>query len=131
MSCTTCSTNDNPTASVTLDPVNRGDDKYINLVFTDANGDPYDLTGSTLVLTVKEKRSDTTTLVEDIQTDIDMIDPVNGQTQFHIDGDTTADWNAPRAVWYSVVWQLPDTSTITFMQGTFDVLEPVQTVNAP
>lgn len=36
----------------------RGDDINITLAFTDTDGDPVDLTGSTLFFTVKEKLSD-------------------------------------------------------------------------
>jgi len=80
-----------------------------------------------LTFTDKYQRNDDSILYQSIQNDVDMVNPVGGETQFEIDEATTATWEA-RTVYFDVLWELPSGGgTFTFLTGSFRVKEPLHT----
>lgn len=106
-------------SSLVLDPIYVGDSKIFNLKFENEDGTPYDITGSTLTLTVKRSRDDVTPLFQLVQLPAQILDPVNGETQMEIPASETENWEAPMVVYYDILWDLPSGSSYTFMAGSF------------
>lgn len=68
----------------------RGDDKTWPLTFTDANGDPFDLTGYTIFFTVKEKKADVdadAVITKDITSHTDASGGISSLALTHDDTD--------------------------------------------
>lgn len=108
---------------IVLDPLYQGDDKFISISFADSDSVAYDLTGSTITFTLKENRSGDV-VYEDIQTDVDMLNPVGGLVQFTIES-VVSETLSVRGYVYDVLWELANGGRFTFMSGSFDVLAPI------
>lgn len=103
-----------------------GDDIFLNLSFKDDSFNKIDLTGSTLTLTVKEQKTDVVAVYTEVQTDIDMLDPVNGIVQFHIPAATTETF-VERSYVYDIFWDTVEGSHTTIIVGSIPVKAPVHT----
>ncbi len=110
---------------INLCPSFIGDDIFISLSFRDSKYDVIDLTGSTVTLTIKENISDVTPLYEEIQTDIDMIDPLSGILQFHVPQATT-ELFTKRTYHYDVTWDTDTGSHTTIIIGQMPISQPSQ-----
>ena len=119
MSCSTCVDD-----KVILDTLVQGDTFILNLALKDDEGDPIDLTGSSITLTIKRKKNDVTPAYEETQADIDMIDPVNGVLLFNVPGSVTATFDI-RTYQYDVVWDTASGTHATIVRGSFPVAKPV------
>jgi len=105
--------------------VYRGDDKTWNLNFTDANGDPIDLTGATVFFTIKVNKTDKDSDAIISKDQSSHVDAVNGQTTISLtDSDTDV-----RVGNYHYDIQLVDSLGIvtTIVVGAFKVKQEVTT----
>ena len=103
----------------------RGDDKTWNLNFTDANGDPIDITGSTVFFTVKVNKTDKDSDAIISKDQSSHVDAVNGQTTISL---TNSDTDIKVGNYYYDI-QLVDSLGIvtTIVVGAFKVKQDVTT----
>jgi len=103
--------------------VYRGDDKTWNLNFTDANGDPINLTDSTLFFTVKTNKSDLDSDAIISKSQSSHSDPTNGVTSISL---TNSDTNV-RVGNYYYDFQLVDLSGLvtTILIGIFKIKQDI------
>lgn len=85
----------------------RGDDSDFELTFTDVDGNPIDLTGGTVFLTVKRSLSDPDEDALLQKEFIDFDDPTGGITVIHLENSET---DLPRGDYYFDI-QLKDASS--------------------
>jgi len=110
-----------------LNPMFRGDVKTMRFTITDSTGAPVNITGDSVILTVKLLKSDTVALLD--KTVTTHTDAVNGITTVTIDPDESYTFPI-RTVLVGVTW-LDGTNPITLLDTTMQVLEPVLTPTAP
>ena len=104
----------------------RGDDELLQVTFTDENGSPIDLTGSTVFFTVK-KKSDLSQDNDDLAvisiTVTSHSDPTNGITEIPM---TKTETNLDKGDYY---WdlQIKDTADdiSSVVKGIFEIIEDV------
>lgn len=123
MSCTSsqqCSAN----SSVTLDPIYIGDDLVININVKDDDGEVVDLTGSSMTLTIKKKKSDELPVYQEIQPSNAMLDPINGKVIFIVGSVVTSTFENRNYV-YDILWTTNAGTTATIFAGNFQVKQPV------
>jgi len=124
MSCTSsqqCSANSN---TVTLDPIYIGDDLVININVKDDEGDVVDLTGSSMTLTIKKKKSDELPVFQETQPSNAMLDPLSGKVIFIVDSAITSTFENRNYV-YDILWTTNAGTTATIFIGNFQVKQPV------
>ena len=124
MSCTSsqqCSANSN---TVTLDPIYIGDDLVININVKDDEGEVVDLTGSSMTLTIKKKKSDELPVYQENQPSNAMLDPINGKVIFIVGSVVTSTFENRNYV-YDILWITNAGTNSTIFTGNFQVKQPV------
>lgn len=101
----------------------RGDDKTWNLNFTDANGDPIDLTGSTVFFTVKVNKSDPDSDAVISKSQSSHTNPTGGVTSISL---TNSDTNVKVGNYY-YDFQLVDSAGLvtTILTGIFMIKQDI------
>ena len=106
----------------------RGDNKSFTLHFTDANGDPIDITGWKIYFTMKRTliQSDAEADLKQDTTEHD--DPENGLTSIHLSNGQTDLLEAgelPTEYFYDIQVKKTDGSILTVVSGVIKVLSDV------
>ena len=109
---------------VQLEPLYRGNSKVINIRVADSSDSPIDITGDTLILTVKTHKSATTNLYQ--QTNTTHSNPTQGLSQFTIPSADSMNFPIATVV-FDIQWNRSDGNVFTTTEGTFEVVEPVNT----
>lgn len=101
----------------------RGDDVTLNLTFTDSNNVAYNLTGVTVFMTVKSKKSDNDEIAVISKTITNHTTPASGLTQVNITASETD--IAPAMYVYD--FQIKDATNkiLSTRSGEFEVLQDV------
>ena len=86
----------------------QGDDYTVDIPFTDADGDPIDVSASTFVGSIRGANGGVT--VGGLAWTVDMTDAATGTVHLTLDGDELAAVGGPGAerVWY-LIWDLAET----------------------
>lgn len=105
-----------------LSPIYIGDDYSFSMTFRDVDNNPIDITGYTIVISMKSKKSDVSTVWQSSITT--HTDAVNGQTTINILATDSGDFVTGNYV-VGAYWV--DTNNIlkTVLDTTIRVIEPV------
>lgn len=110
--------------SATLCPLYVGDDLLIDMCFFNDDGSELDLTGHSVTLTIKEKVTDSIAAYSVTQTDLEMLNPVEGLVNFLVDDSVTQDWSV-RSYVYDLVLDSPEGIKATLVSGSLPVIRGV------
>lgn len=105
-----------------LSPIYIGDDYSFTMTFTDVDGNVIDITGYTIVASMKSKKSDLVAVwTAEITTHSD---PTNGVTTISIPAADSVDFTSGNYV-IGAYWVDTDLKLKTILDTTIRVLEPV------
>jgi len=103
----------------------RGDTLKYNLVITDKDSNPVDLTGSTIWLTMKSDPSVDDTSAEIQQSVSTHTDASNGKTTVVVPNTTTDTLTPSSTLYYDFQWVTPSDEVTTIMSGKVKVLRDI------
>jgi len=106
---------------VQLDPVYVGDTQQVSVIIVDSDGNTVDITGFTLIYTVKTSKENEVELFQVIDTVF--TSPLVGEHTFIVPNTTTENW-AVRSNVYDVVTEDLSAFHTTYQIGAFNVLLP-------
>ncbi len=107
---------------VQLDPVFVGDTQQVSVVIVNSSGTPVDITGWTLIYTVKTSKENEVELFQ--VSDSVFTNPLVGQHTFIVPNTETINWLVRSNV-YDVVTEDLSPFHTTYQIGAFSVLLPV------
>ena len=107
------------TARSDLPRITEGDDVDYVMTFTNADGDPIDITGWTVSVTVTERDRDSTALIQKDVTTHD--DAANGETSFTFDASDTSGLTGHKR--YDIQVKRDDGTIKTIVIGTVEFVD--------
>ena len=106
----------------------RGDNKSFTLSFTDAVGDPIDITGWKIYFTMKKSLTQSDAEADLKEDTEEHDDPENGLTSIHLSNgqtDTLGSSELPTDYFYDIQVKKTDGSVLTVISGIIKVLADV------